>query len=306
MRKNCIFLAPILFFLVPQKFNQPDFPGEIIFQEFKDNTGTKGASETRQLFKTLAAYKDYFGHNPPPEVNFSTDWVFFYSAGVKTTRGYIASVKKIEPDQSGVTLKITTSLATPDSSCKESVQPYKTFVLVKFQHPPPASQYFSFYKDDRIIHCKASVLNPNDDQAHDSSKNNTWSITPTKGIKKGMGRLNLVFPAGVEWSVDLYTEDHKFIINRSVATYKLKYSELAPGLYHFKLNTVMVENIPIEAGKTTTLKTGILEITSNQWELRSTTGDKFLTSGNRPVKIALPVGKYQLIQDGVKRPVMVD
>lgn len=121
-----------------------------------------------------------------------------------------------------------------------------------------------------------------------------WTITSAKGLKKGMGRLNLNFPEGVYWSVNIFTDQNKFLINRSIEG-KHKSYELAPGNYHFMLNPVIVENVPIEEGKETKLKFGVLEINSNDWELRSEDGKKFLTSGNKTTKIALPVGKYQLI-----------
>jgi hypothetical protein len=60
MKKHFIFLAPVLFFLLLQEFDQSNNTLEIIFQEFKDNTGTKGATETREVFKTLAAYHKLF------------------------------------------------------------------------------------------------------------------------------------------------------------------------------------------------------------------------------------------------------
>jgi hypothetical protein len=149
-------------------------------------------------------------------------------------------------------------------------------------------------------------LNPGNDHTYDSSKNDKWSLTSASGLKKGLGRLNLNFPAGVEWSVDIYTAQNKFIINRSRETYKLKYYDLVPGLYNLRLNTVLVENVLIEAGKTTTLNMGVLEINSNDWELRDESGRKFLTSGNKPRRMVLPVGKYQLKQGRDKLTVMVD
>src|SRR5687767_13910109 len=99
----------------------------------------------------------------------------------------------------------------------------------------------------------------------DSSRS---EITQGKGIKKGMGRLSLAFPAGVYWSVDIYSAANKFIINRSIETYKLKHYDLAPGTYNLKLNTVLVENVVIEEGKVTRVKAGILEVGPGMhWEL---------------------------------------
>ena len=53
--------------------------------------------------------------------------------------------------------------------------------------------------------------------------------------------------------------------------------------------------VPIETGKQTRLRSGILDInTTQRWELRSADGKKFHTSGNKTKKMALPAGKYQL------------
>jgi hypothetical protein len=55
---------------------------------------------------------------------------------------------------------------------------------------------------------------------------------------------------------------------------------------------VPVQNLPIKEGQETRIKAGYLHITTNEhWELR-TEEKKFLTSGNKPTKIALPVGRY--------------
>lgn len=95
-----------------------------------------------------------------------------------------------------------------------------------------------------------------------------WTISPAQSIKKGIGRLNLDFPDGAYWSLDIY-KGNKFITNRSIETYKLKHHDLAPGLYNLKLNVVLIENVEIKEGHATTLETGVLDINSNDWELRS-------------------------------------
>ena len=131
-----------------------------------------------------------------------------------------------------------------------------------------------------------------------------WTLTPIKGLKKGMGRLNLNFPAGAYWSVDIY-KGNKFITNRSIETYKLKHHDLSPGFYNLKLNTVLIENVEIKEGYATTIRTGVLDINSNDWELRSEDEKKYLTSGNKTTKISLPAGKYVLIKGSNKRIVDV-
>ncbi len=136
-------------------------------------------------------------------------------------------------------------------------------------------------------------------QTKNTDSSDKWVITPVKGIKKVTGRLNLAFADSVIWSVNIYNSSKKFLDNHSKldtrnAADTRKYYELTPGIYHFKLNTVMVENVPIEVGKETRLRTGVLDITTTgNWELRSET-KQFLTSENKPKKFALPVGSYQL------------
>ena len=121
-----------------------------------------------------------------------------------------------------------------------------------------------------------------------------WVITPVEDMKGVLGRLNTNFPADVEWSIDVRTTEDKFITNRSSAN-KQAYHALAPGIYYFRLNTITVHDVPIEKGKETRIKAGILSIVSEgRWEIRSEEKQKFHTSGNKPKKIALPIGNYQL------------
>jgi hypothetical protein len=118
-----------------------------------------------------------------------------------------------------------------------------------------------------------------------------WASKTAPGLSEKTGRLNLIFPKDVEWSVDIYSVANKFITNRSSSNKHSSYS-LTPGNYNVKLNTVPVENILIKEGKETRIKAGYLNVTTNEhWELR-TEEKKFLTSGNKTVKIALPVGRY--------------
>jgi hypothetical protein len=133
-----------------------------------------------------------------------------------------------------------------------------------------------------------------------------WVIT-TANMKGVLGRLNTAFPSDVEWSVDIRASaDNKFITNRSGFSKHGPAQDIAPGMYNFQLNTILVENVPIERGKETRLKTGVLQIVSEgDWEIRNETKEKFHTSGNKPKKIALPVGSYQLVLGGQFFPVVI-
>lgn len=128
-------------------------PVTIAFTTFADDIGAVGQSETRRIVTTLAGYRSFFGHNAPSGVNFARDWVVFYSAGVKSTGGYGASIDNIGTSTSGRTLKVTTSLKSPGSGCAVTMALTKPYVLAKFRRPAPRPYYVSFYKDDVVYDC---------------------------------------------------------------------------------------------------------------------------------------------------------
>ena len=133
-----------------------------------------------------------------------------------------------------------------------------------------------------------------------------WVITPVSGMKGILGRLNTGFPPDVEWTLDVRTTENKFITNRSGAGRQGSSYDIAPGYYFFRLNTITVENVPIEKGKETRLKAGYLSIISEGiWSLYDESKKKFHTSGNKPKKIALPVGNYQLNLGGQFFPLVI-
>ncbi|HEY0356476.1 MAG TPA: hypothetical protein VGC29_09745 [Flavisolibacter sp.] len=144
----------------------------------------------------------------------------------------------------------------------------------------------------------------NSDNGTEEKASDKWVIS-NASMKGVLGRLNLDFPKDVEWDVDIKHTDGKFITNRSSASRHGSY-DMAPGHYNFRLNTVTVENVPIEKGKQTRLKAGYLQVVSEgDWDLYDDSKRKFLTSGNKPTKMALPVGSYQLKLGGQFYPVVI-
>ncbi len=120
-----------------------------------------------------------------------------------------------------------------------------------------------------------------------------WVITPVTNMKGVLGRLDINFPADVERNILIYQQtDNKFL--RSVS-YNDKTYTIAPGEYRFTITNVPVENTPIQKGHETRLKMGFLNVVSEgDWHLYNETKEKAFTSGNKPKKLPLPVGSYQL------------
>lgn len=136
--------------------------------------------------------------------------------------------------------------------------------------------------------------------------NDNWVMIPVTGMDGNFGRLNTTFPDDVEWGIDIYTRpDRKLMMNRNPKE-KQNYYDMEPGNYDFKLNNVMVANVPVEKGKETRLKAGYLVIkTDNNWSLTDNIKNSVIYSGYGKKKIALPVGTYQLKQGAEYIPVII-
>ena len=146
-----------------------------------------------------------------------------------------------------------------------------------------------------------------DETTGNGNATDKWVITPVPTMKGVLGKLNTNFSEGADWSIDIRTAaGNKFITNRSGYSKHGPLQDIAPGTYNFRLNTILVENVPIEKGKETRLKAGYLNIVSEGgWNLYDESKKKFQTSGNKPKKIALPVGNYQLKLGGQFFPVVI-
>lgn len=131
-----------------------------------------------------------------------------------------------------------------------------------------------------------------------------WVITPVSTMKGVLGRLNINFPADVERNILIYQPaDNKYITSVS---YNDKSFTIAPGVYRFVLESVPVENVPIQKGHETRLKMGFLNVVSEgDWHLYNDTKEMQYTSGNKPKKIALPVGSYQVKLGGQFYPFVI-
>lgn len=120
-----------------------------------------------------------------------------------------------------------------------------------------------------------------------------WVITPVSAMKGVLGRLDINWPAGVDrWILFYQPADNKYM--GSVSTND-KIFTISPGEYRFLITDVPVENVPIQKGHETRIKMGFLNVVSEGgFYLYNDTKEKLYTTYDKPKKIALPVGNYQL------------
>jgi len=126
-----------------------------------------------------------------------------------------------------------------------------------------------------------------------SSSSEKWVITPVANMKGVLGKLDINYPADVDRDIEIRAvADNKFIT--TVSKNDKQYT-MAPGNYRFLITNVPVDDVPIQKGQETRLKIGFLNIVSEgNWHLYTESKEKQYTSGNKPKRIALPIGNYQL------------
>jgi len=127
----------------------------ITWTAFDDDIGDAGQRETRKIFTADAAYRGYFGHSAPAEVDFAKEWVFFYSAGQRSSGGYTSEVRSIARHRTS--LEVVTALESPGPSCVTSLAMTTPHMLARFprQGGVLGARY---YHADHVKDC--SMTNP--------------------------------------------------------------------------------------------------------------------------------------------------
>jgi hypothetical protein len=127
----------------------PPIGAAVPFETFTDDVGARSGIESRVLIRNQQGYQDFFGHVPPAVVDFSTEWVIFYSAGTKPTGGYDANILSLT--RSGRTLAAVTELVSPGADCITTQALTEPYVLIKFVAQPGAA--VDFTKKDAVHDC---------------------------------------------------------------------------------------------------------------------------------------------------------
>jgi hypothetical protein len=104
------------------------------------------------VITTASAYRKHFGHRAP-DVDFPREWVAYYSAGLQTSDGHVATIRNLAVR--GTRLEVTTSLESPGAACETHALPEVPHVLVKFRAPSPRPQMATFERADSLHDCTA-------------------------------------------------------------------------------------------------------------------------------------------------------
>ncbi len=132
-----------------------------------------------------------------------------------------------------------------------------------------------------------------DGTSGNANETDKWVITAVSAMKGVLGRLNINYPAGVDrWILYYQPADNKYM--GSVGSNEKTFT-ISPGEYRFLITDVPVDNVPIQKGHETRIKMGFLNVVSEGgFYLYNDTKEKLYTTYDKPKKIALPVGNYQV------------
>ena len=114
--------------------------------------GAVGDTESLFLITSLPEYEQMFGERAP-SVDFSKEWVFFYSAGLQPHGGFDASVEDVAYTPAPQSLVITTQLDSPGAGCFVTQIVTKPYMVVKFPKPPGDVSTVSYQHDDQVVDC---------------------------------------------------------------------------------------------------------------------------------------------------------
>ena len=125
---------------------------------------------------------------------------------------------------------------------------------------------------------------------NNTEASNKWVITPVAKMKGVLGRLNMDFPAGVEWSIGIYTQAENKFVNSYREFHHTKFYDIAPGEYRLVFNNYLpVENVPIQKGKETRIRAGVLNtadfVAEGYWTLYDETKKIYYYSDYKPKKL---------------------
>jgi len=129
-------------------------PRAIPFAVISDDVAlTARTSRTHRVFTSAAEYAAFFGRQAPSDIDFTREWLIFYTPGTERTGGYEAHIEKVSLASDGPTLSITTSLVFPARDCVVTQSLTTPAVLARFQRPDPPPADIRFDSNDHERAC---------------------------------------------------------------------------------------------------------------------------------------------------------
>ena len=147
-------LSSVVPLLLCAAAQSPTPPAHLKFLPVHVDVGSQAAREARRLFTSAAQFETFFDQRAPAEVDWGTECVAYYAAGVQPTGGYDARILDVQSTEEGRSLMITTSLESPGPNCAVPEMLTRPYVLVRFERPVKQFDVVRFGRMDAEIDCK--------------------------------------------------------------------------------------------------------------------------------------------------------
>lgn len=106
-------------------------------------------TEQRRLISTAATFERFFHQPPPAWVDFSQNWLVFYSTG-PAPEGTDAKITQIQLSPTGKSLQVITQQLEPQCARPQAEGAWS---LVEFKKPSVRPQSVRYYADDNTLEC---------------------------------------------------------------------------------------------------------------------------------------------------------
>ncbi len=108
----------------------------LAFLPFAARTGVLSQTPVNAVLHTAGEYLAVVGRNAPADIDFTREWVVFYSAGLQHTDQAVASIEAIGLMNNGEQLRIVTRLSMPALVGGAGSGRMIPYTLAKFRRPP--------------------------------------------------------------------------------------------------------------------------------------------------------------------------
>lgn len=152
----------------------------------------------------------------------------------------------------------------------------------------------SYFETCRDLYTDPETLLNMVDDKKEGKESGPWEIIPNQSLKGSTGRLVAQLPAKASMILQIHKSGEPKHFD---AWYDSKASNLLPAIYDIKVNNVWLQNVPIQKGKDTRLKLGVLEIPfDGNYSVKMDDGTEVIkVSGNEKRMLVLPEGKYKVV-----------
>ena len=119
--------------------------------------GAPRNAETERVgvIKSAAAWRQVFGVDPPPSIDFASEWAAFYTAGAQRSGGYEARITRVRLSETGKSLKVATVLDSPGADCVVTLAITTPYAIVKFARPAIAPTTNRYTSETKVTSCSA-------------------------------------------------------------------------------------------------------------------------------------------------------